>query len=126
MCSATRSRPCPSAPSSGCAASATLVRLLPRLGLAAAAAAAVLILTFVVRSSLRRYERARGVDVRTPGVVTAGALIAATLAAPAILGASRLAGALFTFALFYAAAAGLHVLGGRTFVVPWWRRPPSS
>jgi small-conductance mechanosensitive channel len=93
------------------------VRLLPRLLAAVVVAGLVVLITIWVRSLLRRRHPDQGTattTTRPPSVGPLGALIAATAAA-VILGATRMAAALITLALFLAAALGLQLVGERVF-----------
>lgn len=92
----------------------SIVRLLPRLALAFVVAAVILSLTVWVRTVARRRAESDdgtfGTAARSAG--TLGVLVAAVLAAW-IVGAAALAAAVLTFALFYATAAALAVVGTR-------------
>lgn len=94
---------------------AAIARLLPRLAIAFVVAAVILSLTVWVRSLARRRAGSEegiveGTAARNAG--TLGLLLAGLLAAW-IVGAASLAAALLTFAVFYAAAAALSVVGSK-------------
>ncbi len=88
------------------------VQLLPRLLIALLAAGAVVLITVWVRLAIRR--RNGQATATPPSVGPLGGLVAATVAAT-ILGATRLAAAMLTLALFWAAAVALQIIGDHVF-----------
>lgn len=89
----------------------SLVTLLPRLAVAVLVAIVVLAGALWARTvARRRAGTAEAIAVRAAGML---GVLAATLLAAWIVGATALAAALLTFALFYALAALLGVVAGR-------------
>jgi small-conductance mechanosensitive channel len=88
---------------------AAFVRLLPRILVAIVAAAVVILVALWLRGRLRRHGPA---DKQNVGVL--GILVAATVAA-LILGATKVAAAGITLAIFMGAATAVQLIGARVF-----------
>jgi small-conductance mechanosensitive channel len=88
---------------------AAFVRLLPRLLIAVLAAGAVILITLWLRGRLRRHAPQTGQSVGSLGLLLAATVVAL------ILGASTVAAAALTLAIFIGAATAVQIVGTRVF-----------